>query len=319
MAKTNLFFIIIIGICLLLVFLWLNPNPFGQIGKQQDIPNNIFTDNSENMANNDDINHTKLTMPSEISGDYISNFDLDKSAASTIASDESKQIMELSKAFNQAESASDAEEIAWKMSEFNPDLAERQILELSNFCFMSSLGTQIDGLQEKNQAFCDDFIIKNTSFDLAPEEIILTDPLLAMEVEFERRLENNGEKQKTDVINQFILESIYPEQIDMLQGINHRYNYEYGENFWLLGVEIKNERFPAANLLEAQTTALTLFRCIRFGGCGRNHYYTAFYCATVMDGACKKEDTLEQMMFSITKPVDYALAQEILAELYNSR
>lgn len=233
--------------------------------------------------------------------------------------EKSTQQLQLARSFSEAESALDAEKAAWEISNFDPDLADRLIMNLSDFCSVGRLGIYPEGLQQKNQSFCKNFQLSTRAKDLSPEELIQSDPFLRMEVNLEHRLERSMGESKTEVFTQLILNSNFPEQIDMLMGINYRHQEASGEPLWQLGSDTRKDRYPAANLMNSQITALTLFRCARFGGCGENHYYTAHYCATTMGGACEAEDTLEQMLYSITRPVDFALAQEILAELFRSR
>jgi hypothetical protein len=86
---------------------------------------------------------------------------------------------------------------------------------------------------------------------------------------------------------------------------------------WEADADLGAQASPAAPLAQAQETALLLYRCRVFGGCGPNDLDTLTACAAM--AACRPGFGLVDLLREIHSPAEFRLAEQIAARLLTRR
>ncbi|MDA3877153.1 MAG: hypothetical protein PF483_08690 [Halothiobacillus sp.] len=211
-----------------------------------------------------------------------------------------------------SKTAHEVEQILEIISLLDPKFATEGLRELNNFCSQDSFMFATNAVKQKKQAFCRDFAVQSKARSW---ETILESYSFESEVLAEERLRQVPKEKRSDQFTRMVVSVRFALDIDLLSSLNVRWSSETGTNFWKIGKEPADLRYPEANLLNGQTVALTFYRCARFGGCGKDHHYTVLYCQLFLDGRCDRNATVEEMLYQVTPPAEFNLAREILAEL----
>lgn len=86
---------------------------------------------------------------------------------------------------------------------------------------------------------------------------------------------------------------------------------------WDLGIQLPDSSRLGINLADAQTIAVEMYKCEVFGGCGPRDLLTLAHCAGIE--VCRPDDGFLDLLRSVSKPVDYRLAEQLLGELRKRR
>lgn len=209
-----------------------------------------------------------------------------------------------------------------ELSKYDPDMARELERQLEDLCSRDAVNYDSEAVRAKRLRFC----AGHAADPAAPattKEIIDTmaeSPLYRLQEETTRRL--NAAKtpeDRSDLFTELVLDTAYPEQLAFLMGENVQNFEALGTPLWTLGQTMLADRYPSADLVRAQTTALYLFMCVRFGGCGANQIITIIYCRLQLTGRCAASATLEELLYQTTPPADFQLANEILGALLSYR
>ncbi|MCA1779874.1 MAG: hypothetical protein LC637_10960 [Xanthomonadaceae bacterium] len=209
------------------------------------------------------------------------------------------------------------------IEQINPELAAEKRRHLDDFCSDMMLTADTEAVREKRQAFCNGYLASARQNLQDIEEFIeerATSAVSRINEDIDDRLKEarkNGET--TEVFTRLVLESRFPEQIHALIGKNTQGVMRHRIRIWRVGEEVQVERYPNADLLNAQTVALHLYQCAKFGGCGSYQYFAVIYCQLYLSGRCAPTASVEEMLYQTTPPADFSLANEILSRLLNSQ
>ena len=229
---------------------------------------------------------------------------------------------ELFKAVRHVENADRAEIQAKRLqelAELDPGYAQYRLMELHKSCNPAVVDhfvrTQSSGIVLEK--FCEDFdpdrwpLKERDDGELSPvaEQLTLVGDFIDV------MMEDVSDEKVSEVFTDLVRGSTSPELLMELLQRNLQSGDVFGSGqIWDLGQPMQ-ERYPEADLLQAQTTALTLYRCQRFGGCGPNHMFTFIYCRNFLQGNCTPGTSVEEMIYQTTSPATYNLALEILGRL----
>ena len=204
-----------------------------------------------------------------------------------------------------------------ELSSIEPPLANDLFVQLQDFCSNDAFTMTTDVVNKMRDTFCQNYSGQR-------QEHLLDDDLESYSFETEVILEDalrkktgheKSSEDKADQFTEMVISARFPEDIEILKGINIRLTQEFGQLLWDAGLDAQRKRYPEANLINAQTVALTLYRCSRFGGCAPNNYYTILYCYLFLDGNCRITDSVQEMLYNITPQSTYNLATEIFGRL----
>jgi hypothetical protein len=239
-------------------------------------------------------------------------------------------------ALRAAFSASKASEYAQGMeqySEIDPDYAAFRTKDLSHFCDPLLLDNRAglirsaadQALADSQEAFCEDFNPSDVEHLLsrlsAPTddtdlvERLARNAVLADHMSMEARLEAAEEAQRSDVFTELVRSAATPDQLFDLSAANYQHAMQNGGTpLWTRGSELR-AFYVEADLEAAQRTALLLFSCRRFGGCGHNQFNRILLCQMGAFRTCGPGTSFQQHLYQITPPADLALAEAILLGL----
>lgn len=205
------------------------------------------------------------------------------------------------------------------LEQIDPELAAEKRRDLDDFCSDMMLAANPESIRKKRQTFCNGYLASPRRRAKDIEEY-----MDEMSVSAASRLEENikhslkkaqTDDETTEVFTRLVVQARFPEQIHTLIGQNTQGVMRHQIRLWRLGEEIQKERYPSADLLKAQTVALLLYQCAKFGGCGSSQYFTVNYCTNYLSGRCASTATVEEMLYQTTPPADFNLANEILSKL----
>jgi len=200
----------------------------------------------------------------------------------------------------------------------DPELAAQKLADLDGFCSEAIKTMDTEALGKKRSEFCDGYLGPETIERKSMDEL-LSDVSASASLRLQEEIvfELDDAKRKgvaSDVFTRLVVNSMFPEQIGVLMAQNTQSVLHDRMYLWRLGGDML-ERYPTANLLNAQTAALTLYQCVKFGGCGSSNYFTVIYCQNNLSGRCLESATVEEMIYQTTPPADFNLANEILSDL----
>lgn len=229
-----------------------------------------------------------------------------------------------------ARSAGDMIDQLRALSEITPEYAARKADELDDFCdkerisAAEAVGTS-DELMAARKAYCEGYeasSVEELKRDLSilqepAGEIdrIARDPYLGPQEEFRSRIESADESERADVFTQMVRGASNPDQLVELISLNQSHaSSNGGVPLWRLGINLL-ELHPQADLLNAQKTAILLYSCQTFGGCGPNQYFRLVLCSVNFLKTCPPGASVEENLYQTTPPADFDLANGILARL----
>lgn len=214
-----------------------------------------------------------------------------------------------------AGSADEMERAIDKLAGLDPELAETKLRQLYDFC--NTPWEEPESVKERKKAFCQDYVgvFASGTLDANREELMSVNFGLRVQEQIAADLRRTPETRVSEWFTQRIGNARFPEEIDVLITLNHQRSHRPDDPFWRLGYDIWLDQFPEANILNAQEVALLLFRCMRFGGCRNDQYFTIIYCASVLSGRCDPSANLEELLYRTRPPAEFVLAQEILSRL----
>jgi len=221
------------------------------------------------------------------------------------------------KTMNSARTAGSMEEALGTLARIEPELAETRRRDLHDFCNPVRVTLSPDPVKEKIDRFCADYggvFSLNSSEPGIDKRLKVNSELRAFQ-DLSERLDRESSTTKSERFTELVRGARFPDEIYALISINFQQSETIREPFWKLGEEIRRIQFPDAQLVDAQEIALLLFRCIKFGGCGNDQYFTIIYCESRLMGQCLPSASLEEVLFRTRPAVEFALAQEILARL----
>lgn len=217
-----------------------------------------------------------------------------------------------------AKNADDFYDALAELSGVDPELAAEKMNDLDGFCSEAIKTMDTETLRKKREKFCEGYLGPETMERKSMDELlgdVSASASLRLQDEIDFQLDDaKGKGEASDVFTRLVVNSMFPEQISMLIGQNTQSVLHDRIYLWRLGGDML-ERYPTANLLNAQTAALTLYQCVKFGGCGSSNYFTVIYCQNNLSGRCLESATVEEMIYQTTPPADFNLANEILSEL----
>ncbi|MGB0513271.1 MAG: hypothetical protein ACPGJE_00355 [Wenzhouxiangellaceae bacterium] len=207
------------------------------------------------------------------------------------------------------------------LEQIDAEYAAEKRRHLDDLCSDMKLAADTEAIRNKRQAFCNGYLGSPRRHSRSVEELV-DEMAISAEFRLQQDIKEHLEKARadgeaTEVFTQLVLQSIFPEQIHVLMAQNVRSFMQDRMRLWRLGEEIQRERYPSADLLNAQTTALRLYQCAKFGGCGSSQYFAVIYCLINLLGRCESTATVEEMLYQTTAPADFNLANEILSKLLN--
>ncbi|MEE4296473.1 MAG: hypothetical protein V2J20_07655 [Wenzhouxiangella sp.] len=238
----------------------------------------------------------------------------------------------LKEAFS-ATKASEYTQAFEQYAESDPDYAAHSIKDLSHFCNPSVIDYQAglastpaaQALSESQEAFCEDFnpsdaehLLSRLSAPTDETDIVdslARNPVLADHMSMEARLEAAEEDQRSDVFTELVRSAASPDQLFNLIAANQQHaRQNAGVPLWARGSDLR-AFYVEADLEAAQRTALLLFSCQRFGGCGHNQFNRIVLCQMGAFRTCAPGTSFQQHLYQITPPADLALAEAILLGL----
>jgi len=138
---------------------------------------------------------------------------------------------------------------------------------------------------------------------------------LADHMSNEARLEAAVEDQRSDLFTELVRSATSPGQLFDLSATNYQHAMQNGGiPLWTRGSDL-TALYVEADLEAAQRTALLLFSCQRFGGCGHNQFNRLLLCQMGAFRTCAPGTSFQQHLYQITPPADLALAEAILLGL----
>lgn len=213
------------------------------------------------------------------------------------------------------------------LAETNPEYAAKKAKEVSEFCDPTHIAAakelgRPEDLIAKRESFCEDFSEASVDdvkdqLSLLPEptddvERVARDPYRGPQEEFRSRLDSAKTTERSDVFTEMVRNAYNPDQIFELITLNQGYaSRNGGVPLWELGKDLL-QFHQQADLVSAQQTALLLFSCQRFGGCGPNQYFRLVLCSINFFRTCPPGTSVEQSLYQTTPPADFDLAEAIL-------
>lgn len=230
-------------------------------------------------------------------------------------------------------SAAEMDRALDELARHDPLLAEYRRRDLPDFCnpIFQEYGSE-DHLKPARQQFCADYERPEVpvtdvneiffgepgeeQFEYFVERTALRNEMNDRVEALESRIGDAPEEARSELFTRLVRDARFPEQLLELISINERHARAHGMiPLWQMGNDIGRAYFPDSILLDAQTVALQLYGCRRFGGCGHDQYWTMLACQSWLIGRCRAGAGLDDVLYLTTPPVDYALALEILGQL----
>lgn len=224
-----------------------------------------------------------------------------------------------------------------RLAEIEPALAARKLLELAQFCGAASLDAREQlgdpsWLLERRRAWCSGLDLSDEAMQERLRELTRVDPDLEGEearierlarrpymgrrLELEERIARAREEDRSDRFTRLVRRAVDFEELATLAAMNQQHAEENGGRpLWQLGVELQQQAYPQAKLLEAQWAAIMLYGCRQLGGCGPGQYITMTACTVGWYGRCAAGSSLEEQIYLTTPPATYNLALEIVMKL----
>lgn len=225
------------------------------------------------------------------------------------------QLNEAVKRLVDAGSADEMEQAIDELAVLAPELAETKRRHLYDFC--NTPWDEPESVKERKQSFCQDYVgaFASGTLDTSNEELMSVNFEFRMEEEISSDLQRAPDGQVSDRFTRLVRNARFPEEVVALIAINHQRSHQPDDPFWRLGYDIWLERFPEADIVNAQEVALLLYSCMKFGGCRSDQYFTIIYCSNVLSGRCDPSANLEELLYRTRPAAEFMLAQEILLQL----
>lgn len=314
--KYALLVIIVAGICGFLLLHVQVPHPELVAGSPKEGVPVHSTDSDSLVAYGDEFEFQSEVVTSTVDQPSVS-----ATSGQKVIQEESRDL-DLIRAAYSANNAKDHLGALSELAIHEPDLALELTTQLQGFCSINILNADSEAVRAKRVQFCVEYSGDSAAehtFDEIVERVARS-PMHRLQEKIEQRLRGvETPDEMSDMFTRLVLDAVLPQQVHYLMAENVRSFQSDLRRLWRLGERIQADRYPSADLLSAQTTAIYLYQCARFGGCGSSQMSTIIYCQIQLTGRCSENSTLEEILFQTTPPADFQLANEILGKLLGSK